>query len=59
MKNGIPATKYYELLEWKDENFDAWHYRSSHVYGVTKLCDMSTEQLRDLYLYVFDIDISI
>ena len=57
MKNGIPATKYYELLEWKDENQELWFYKSTHKYGVTRLCDMSTEQLKDLYLYVFDINI--
>jgi hypothetical protein len=45
MKNGIPSKDYYTLLEWKDENMSEWLYLSSHVYGVERMCDMTTEQL--------------
>ena len=48
MKNGVTIKVYYALLDWKDENMDEWLYRASHVYGVERLCDMSTEDLEHL-----------
>jgi hypothetical protein len=49
LKNGIPEDKYYSLLEWKDENEVEWYFLSLHVYGVNRLCDMSVENLNELY----------
>ena len=54
MKNGIKAEYYYQLLEWKDENMSEWLYISSPVYGVERLCDMTTKNLKDLYFKVFE-----
>lgn len=46
MKNGIPESKYYELLEWKDNHLsDFWD-----LYGRGKrLCDLTTYQLTVLH----------
>ena len=48
MKNGIKSKTYYALLEWKDKNMDLWLYYATEIYHVERLCDMSTEQLKDL-----------
>tara|TARA_R110000868_G_C10677290_1_gene747193 strand:+ start:573 stop:746 length:174 start_codon:yes stop_codon:yes gene_type:complete len=45
MINGVESEIYYALLVWKDENMADWFYKSTHVYGVERLCDMSTDQL--------------
>ena len=49
MKNGIKASMYYELLEWKDKNLNKFQ----ELYGINKrLCDLKTNQLMVLYLNV-------
>jgi hypothetical protein len=48
MKNGISSKDYYKLLEWKDENMSEWLYLSSNVYGVERMCEMTTKQLNHL-----------
>ena len=57
MKNGIPTEKYYKLLEWKDENLEVWAHKSTHVYGVERLCDMSPKMLKHLYKEVFNEEV--
>jgi predicted FMN-binding regulatory protein PaiB len=57
MKNGIKSKHYYELLEWKDTNPTHWEYKATHVYGVNRLCDMNTNQLKHLYSEVFGKEI--
>jgi hypothetical protein len=54
MKNGIKDKYYYELLVWKDENLTEWNYKATHVYGVERLNDLSTDQLKDLYYRIFN-----
>jgi len=54
MTNGILDKYYYELLVWKDENLTEWNHKALHVYGVERLCDLSTQQLKDLYYRIFN-----
>ena len=48
-KNGIDPLKYYELLEWKDNNLS--EFWNLYERG-TRLCDLSTEQLQSLYKHI-------
>ena len=48
MVKGIAPKTYYALLEWKDVNMTEWMYKSTHVYGVERMCDMSLEALKHL-----------
>lgn len=48
MKNGIPSQHYYELLEWKDENMREFIER----YDNRRMCDLTTEELKELYEYI-------
>lgn len=56
-KNGIPADRYYELLEWKDASAgNSLAMRNfSSVKGAEKrgLHELSTHELRALYFLVF------
>lgn len=45
MKNGIPADRYYFLLEWKDANME--DYLS--MYGERRMCDLTTYELNKLH----------
>lgn len=45
MKNGIPAEKYYFLLEWKDANMEEY----INMKGERRMCDLSTYELNKLY----------
>lgn len=45
MKNGIPADKYYFLLEWKDDNMEEY----LRIKGERRLCDFSPYELNKLY----------
>ena len=48
MKNGIPSQHYYELLEWKDENMKEFIER----YNNRRMCELTTDELKELYLYI-------
>lgn len=48
MKNGIPSQHYYELLEWKDVNMREFIER----YDNRRMCDLTTEELKELYEYI-------
>ena len=50
MKNGIPAEKYYFLLEWKDNNMDKFLTQ----YDNRRLCDLGTYELNELYKIIKD-----
>ena len=63
LKNGIPAIRYYELLEWKDDHIPAFNIYCTMLgefYGVPKkysVSDLTSEELKALYLIVFKKDL--
>lgn len=44
-KNGIPAERYYAILEWKDANLSEWQA----IQGDLRVCDLSAYMLNKFY----------